>query len=55
MCAPQSPLTSHSEGVYTLSAPRADGRLDLLRVKSTGILLLQPFQSNAEMQYMQAR
>lgn len=52
----QSPLTSHSEAVYTL-APAAqgpDGARPLLHAKSSGILLLQPFQSNAEMQYMQA-
>lgn len=51
----QSPLTSHSEAVYTLSPAGPTGRRDLVHVKSTGILLLQPFQSNAEMQYMQAR
>lgn len=50
----QSPLTSHSEAVYTLGPAGLGGRRDLVHVKATGILLLQPFQSNAEMQYMQA-
>lgn len=51
----QSPLTSHSEAVHILSPTGSEGRRDLLYAKASGILLLQPFQSNAEMQYMQAR
>lgn len=47
--AQQSPLTSHSEALYALTAA---GKL--LRAEASGILLMQPFQANAEMQYMTA-